>query len=83
MRSFRLNFWQQIWLGFGVIILLLSVSSALSLFNLFDIIINDLLDKKNTAVNNLDPIVQLLCNEVEIKFDFWLAHPKTGKNSPK
>ena len=37
MKSFQLNFSQKIWHGFGIIILLLSASSALSLYNLFDI----------------------------------------------
>jgi len=37
MKLFQLNFSQKIWLGFGIIIFLLSLSSAVSLYNLFDI----------------------------------------------
>jgi putative methionine-R-sulfoxide reductase with GAF domain/signal transduction histidine kinase len=37
MKSLQLNFSQKIWLGFGIIIFLLSLSSAVSLYNLFDI----------------------------------------------
>nr|YP_009496536.1 ATP synthase CF0 B' subunit [Actinocyclus subtilis]AWT39249.1 ATP synthase CF0 B' subunit [Actinocyclus subtilis] len=35
--------------------------------NLLDTITNDLLDKKNTAVNSLDKIIQSLCLEIETK----------------
>lgn len=35
--------------------------------NLLDTITNDLLDKKNTALNSLDEIVQSLCSDIETR----------------
>ncbi len=37
MKLLKLDFSQKIWLGFGIIIFLLSVSSILALYNLYDI----------------------------------------------
>jgi len=53
MKVLQLNFSQKIWLGFGIIILLLSLSSFLSLYNLADI--ND----STTQVNdNAVPVLK-------------------------
>lgn len=53
MKLLQLNFSQKIWLGFGIIIFLLSLSSALSLFNLSDI------NNSTTQVNeNAVPVLK-------------------------
>ena len=60
MKGFQLNFSQKIWLGFGIIILLISLSSALSLYNLADI--ND----STTQVNESAVPVLKQSNQAQI-----------------
>jgi two-component system, chemotaxis family, sensor kinase CheA len=60
MKALHLNFSQKIWLGFGIIILLLSVSSALSLYNLNDI------NSSTTQVNESAVPVLKQSNQAQI-----------------
>ena len=53
MKFLQLNFSQKIWLGFGIIVVLLSLSSILSLYNLSDI------NNSTTQVNeNAVPVLK-------------------------
>ena len=63
------------WVGSLAAVITLGVATLVEIFgyyipwfdNLLDTIAKDLLDKKNTALNSLDNIVQSLCAEIETR----------------